>query len=70
MSIDKNDRHRGSDEGDTPLLGYGDVAPCDGEVVIGGEEGDQADGKATDGLDETKPVKTGPVETKPVKAWQ
>jgi hypothetical protein len=43
LSIDKNDRHRGSDEGDAPLLGDGDVAPGDGEVVIGGEEGDQGE---------------------------
>jgi hypothetical protein len=42
------------------LLGDGDVAPGDGDVVIGGEESDQAEGKAADGLGETKPVKTGP----------
>jgi hypothetical protein len=56
LSIDKNDRHRGSDEGDAPLLGDGDVAPGDGEVVIRGEKGDQAEGKATDGLGEAEPV--------------
>jgi hypothetical protein len=60
LSIDKNDRHRGSDEGNTPLLGDGDVAPGDGEVVIGGEKGDQAEGKATDGLGETEAVEGGP----------
>jgi hypothetical protein len=58
LSIDKNDRHRGSDEGDAPLLGDGEVAPGDGEVVIGGEEGDQAKSKATDGLGEAEAVET------------
>jgi hypothetical protein len=64
LSIDKNDRHRGSDERDAPLLGDGDVAPGDGEVVIGGEEGDQSKGKATDGLGEAEPV-----ETERAEAW-
>jgi hypothetical protein len=66
LSIDKNDRHRGSEEGNTPLLGDGDVAPDDEEVVIGGEEGDQAKSEATDGLGETEPVETKPAET---EAW-
>jgi hypothetical protein len=66
LSIDKNDRHRGSDEGDAPLLGDGEGAPGDGDVVIGGEEGDQAKGEATDGLGDTEPVETNPAET---KAW-
>jgi hypothetical protein len=42
------------------LLGDWDVAPGEGEVVIGGEQGDQAEGEAADRLGETKPVKTGP----------
>ena len=56
----KNDRHRGSDEGDAPLLVDWDVAPGDGEVVIGGKEGDQAEGEATDGLGETEAIEAGP----------
>jgi hypothetical protein len=40
------------------LLGDGDGAPGEGEVVIGGEEGDQAKGKATDGLGEAEPIET------------
>jgi hypothetical protein len=67
LSIDKNDRHRGSDEGNTPLLGDGDVAPGEGEVVIGGEEGDQAKSKATNGLGEAEPIETEPVESEPAK---
>jgi hypothetical protein len=67
LSIDKNDRHRGSDEGDAPLLGDGDVAPCEGEVVIGGEEGDQAKSEAADGLGEAEPIETEPVESEPAK---
>jgi hypothetical protein len=42
------------------LLGDGDVAPGECEVVIGGEQGDQAEGEAADRLGDTKPVKTGP----------
>jgi len=38
----------------------GDVAPCEGEMVIGGEESDQAEGKATDGLGETEAIEAGP----------
>jgi hypothetical protein len=49
------------------LLGDGEVAPGDGEVVIGGEEGDQAKSKATDGLGETEAVETEPIETEPAK---
>ncbi len=63
-ALSKNDRHRGSDEGDAPLLGDGEVAPGDGEVVIGGEEGNQAEGKATDGLGKAEPV-----ETEAADAW-
>ncbi len=57
MSIDKNCRHRGSDEGDAPLLGDSDGAAGEGEVVIGGEESDQAEHQAADGLDEAESVK-------------
>ncbi len=42
------------------MLGDGDVAPGEGEVVIGGEEGDQTESKATDGLGETEPVEGWP----------
>jgi hypothetical protein len=68
LSIDKNDRHRGSDEGNTPLLGNGDAAPDDREVVIGGEEGDQAKSEATNGLGETEPIETEPAKSEPAKS--
>jgi len=42
------------------LLVDGDVAPGEGEVVIGGEEGDQAEGEAADGLGQTEAVEAGP----------
>jgi hypothetical protein len=42
------------------LLVDGDVAPGEGEVVRGGEEGDQAEGEAADGLGETEAVEAGP----------
>ncbi|MFN9629900.1 MAG: hypothetical protein ACK59A_06670 [Cyanobacteriota bacterium] len=65
MSIDKNCRHRGSDERNSPLLRDGDEEPADGEVVIGGEESDQTEDEATDGLGQTKAVEPEPVEAKP-----
>jgi hypothetical protein len=64
LSIDKNDRHRGSDERDAPFLGEGEGAPGDGEVVIGGEEGDQAKSEATGGLGETEPVEAKAIEAR------
>jgi hypothetical protein len=60
LSIDKNCRHRGSNEGDAPLLLEREAAAGDGDLVIGGEQGDQAEEQAADGLDEAEPIETGP----------
>jgi hypothetical protein len=68
LSIDKKYRHRGKDEGDAPLLRDGEGASADGDVVIGGEQGDQAEGKAADCLGETEPVETDQVEAEPIQA--
>ena len=35
-------------------------AAVEGDVVIGGEESDQAEGKATDGLGEAEAIEGGP----------
>jgi hypothetical protein len=40
----------------------------EGDVVIGGKQGDQAENETTDGLGETEPVETEAVETEPVQA--
>ena len=37
-----------------------DVAPGEGEVVIGGEQGDQAEGEAADRLGEAEAIEGGP----------
>ncbi|MFN7899899.1 MAG: hypothetical protein ACK5N0_09595 [Synechococcaceae cyanobacterium] len=50
------------------MLRDGEVASSDGEVVIGGEEGDQAEGKATDGLGDTEQVKSEGAEAEPAGA--
>ena len=60
MSVDKNDRHRGSDEGDAPLLLEADALAGEGEVVIGGEQGDQAEDQAAAGLEGTEKIQAGP----------
>jgi hypothetical protein len=49
------------------LLRDGDVAPGEGEVVIGGEKGDQAKSEATDGLGEAEPIETEPAKSEPAK---
>jgi len=50
------------------LLREGEGTPGDGEVVIGGEEGDQAKSEAADGLGEAEPVETEPAKTETVRA--
>ena len=42
------------------MLVNGDVAPGECEVVIGGKQGDQAEGEAADGLGETEAIEGGP----------
>jgi hypothetical protein len=48
--FDNHCRHRGSDEGDAPLLLELEGAPGEGDVVKGGKKRDQAESEATDGL--------------------
>jgi hypothetical protein len=60
LSVDKNCRHRGSDEGDAPLLLEADAAVEDGDVVIGGKECDQAKDHSAAGLDGTEVIQAGP----------
>jgi hypothetical protein len=50
------------------LLGDGDVAPGDGEVVIGGEQGDQAEGEAADGLGEAEAIEAEAIEGEAIEA--
>jgi hypothetical protein len=50
LSIDKNERKRDSDEPDAPLLLEGEDVAGEVDVVIGGEEGHQADHDAGEGL--------------------
>jgi hypothetical protein len=49
-------------KGMPPLLLDSEAAAGDGDVVIGGEQGNQAEDKAAKGLGQTEPVKTGPGE--------
>ena len=58
LSVDKNERQRGSDAGDTPLLGDWDGVAEEGEVVIGGEEGDQGDHGAGGGLQQALAIES------------
>jgi hypothetical protein len=60
LRVDKNCRHRGSDEGDAPLLLEADAAAEGGDVVIGGKECDQAKDHSAAGLDGTEVVQAGP----------
>ncbi|MBM5817595.1 MAG: hypothetical protein FJ083_13725 [Cyanobacteria bacterium K_Offshore_surface_m2_239] len=60
FSIDKNDRHRGSDESDAPLLGELEGAAEGGDVVIGGEKRDQAKGETSEDLGEAEAIEGKP----------
>ena len=60
MSIDKNCRHRGNDEKDSPLLLETDAAAEGGDVVIGGKECDQAEDQTATGLDGTEIIQARP----------
>jgi hypothetical protein len=60
LSIDKNERHGGSDAGDSPLLRERHASAGEGDVVIGGEQGDQSDEQARDGLQPAKPIEAWP----------
>ncbi|MCS5694233.1 hypothetical protein NZK33_19970 [Cyanobium sp. FGCU-6] len=52
MSIDSHNRHRGSDAPDAPLLRELEGgAGGEGDVVIGGEQGDQAHHEAGEYLE-------------------
>jgi hypothetical protein len=65
LSIDKNCRHRGNDENDSPLLLELDVGAGEGDVVIRREQGDQADDETSDGLGGAKTVEAETVEACP-----
>jgi hypothetical protein len=60
LSIDKNCRHRGNDEKDSPLLLETDAAAEGGDVVIGGKESDQAKDHSAAGLNGTEVIQAGP----------
>jgi len=57
LSVDKNERHRGNDEPDTPLLRELEGAGREGDVVIGSEQSDQGDHNSADGLDRALAIK-------------
>ena len=56
FSIDKNDRQRGNDAGNGPLLGELEGATGERDVVIGGKKRDQANGETTEGLGDAEAV--------------
>ena len=60
LSIRKNERKGGSDEPDTPLLLERELALGEGDVVIGGEERDQANNTANNGFQQGFAVEPQP----------
>jgi hypothetical protein len=64
LSIDKNCRQRGNDEKDSPLLLEFDGAAECGDVVIGGKEGNQAEGDTAEHLEYTQAI-----EALPAPGW-
>ena len=62
MSVDKNERHRGNDEPDAPLLReLEDGAGGESDVVIGGEQSDQGNHDAGESLDPALAIKAAGV---------
>ncbi|MBW0174375.1 MAG: hypothetical protein KXJ50_08170 [Vulcanococcus sp.] len=59
MSVDKNERQRGSDPEDSPVLQDGDGGCGEADVVIGAEQGDQTDQQAADGLNQACTIEPG-----------
>ncbi|MBM5817367.1 MAG: hypothetical protein FJ083_12520 [Cyanobacteria bacterium K_Offshore_surface_m2_239] len=68
--LDKNCRHRGSDERDSPLLGEGEGAAGEEDVVKGGEQGDQAKEEAAGGLKQAKPIEARAGELRQRRVWR
>jgi hypothetical protein len=60
LRVDNHCRHRGSDEGDAPLLLETDVVAGEGDVVIGSKQSVQAEDQAVNGLDGTEVIQAGP----------
>ncbi|MEA5422639.1 hypothetical protein [Synechococcus sp. CCY9202] len=60
LSIRKNERKGESDEPDTPLLGERERLSWEVDVVIGGEQSDQANNTANDGLQQSFAIKPQP----------
>ena len=60
LSIRKNERKGGSDEPDTPLLLERELAVGEGDVVIGGEERDQANNASNNGFQQGFAVEPQP----------
>jgi len=59
LSVDKNERQRGSDPEDSPLLLDGDGGCGEADVVIRAEQGDQTDQEAADGLNQACAIEPG-----------
>ena len=60
LSIDKNERHGGSDAGDSPLLRERQASAGEGDVVIGGEQGDQGEHGAAEDLEGAESIEPQP----------
>jgi hypothetical protein len=60
LSIRKNERKGESDEPDAPLLGQGELAVGEVDVVIGGEERNQANNSANNGFQQGFAVEPQP----------
>ena len=70
LRVDKNCRHGGSDEKGSPLLLERDACAGEGDVVIGGEQSDQAEQQTTDGLEPAEPIEAGPGSLGGPRFWR
>jgi hypothetical protein len=70
LSIDKNNRQRGNDAPDAPLLVEGEPVGAEGDVVIGGIQSNQANHQATQELNPGGTVESEETELSMQQVWR
>jgi hypothetical protein len=70
LSIDKNNRQRGNDAPDAPLLVEGEPVGAEVDVVIGGIQSNQANHQATQELNPGGTVESEETELSMQQVWR
>jgi hypothetical protein len=70
FGYDKNNRQRGNDEADTPLLVEGDESAKDADVVKGAAESNQANDRAAHDLEPNLAIETKKPKAALLRFWR